>query len=228
MPIEAIAETNVAPSPEGYVYMLYSAGLIKIGFTHDPVARFDGMRSMHASPISLIWLSTGTTDREREMPHPVDRSGDGSPQTRGRPATRDRQARLRFQRCRDQAGRRPRDPRDALRAVALDHPEVSAIVGEQNSGDGLGHHQVPARAAVLFLGQQALAFIDLPNLDVALAERAIDHLATECDRVVRVRTLWRRWRLCIEQRRFLKHQETISFSKVFTVSMSFRSAKKGR
>lgn len=48
MPIEAIAETNVAPSPDGYVYMLYSAGLIKIGFTHDPVARFDGMRSMHA------------------------------------------------------------------------------------------------------------------------------------------------------------------------------------
>lgn len=57
--IEAKKELIAAPAPESYVYILYSAGLLKIGTTIDPQARVDGLRSASASPVSLIWLIHG-------------------------------------------------------------------------------------------------------------------------------------------------------------------------
>lgn len=58
---------SAMPSPESYIYVIYSAGLLKIGTTTDPVARFDGMRSMHSAPISLVWLAFGDSEMERDL-----------------------------------------------------------------------------------------------------------------------------------------------------------------
>lgn len=53
-------DISADPVPASFVYMLYSNGLVKIGFTTDPVTRFDKMRTMSAAPLSLVWLAKGS------------------------------------------------------------------------------------------------------------------------------------------------------------------------
>ena len=53
--------------PPAFVYMLYSRGLVKIGFTSDPTVRFDKMRAMSAAPLSLIWLCQGDRNFEDQL-----------------------------------------------------------------------------------------------------------------------------------------------------------------
>lgn len=67
MPIEAKEELDGAPAPENYIYVLYSAGLLKIGTTRDPLARFGHLRSISPTPVSLIWLGVGDSDGERAL-----------------------------------------------------------------------------------------------------------------------------------------------------------------
>lgn len=68
MPIDIKNEFSQPPAPEdGFVYMLYSVGLIKIGFTLDPIVRFEKMRAMSSAPLSLIWLTVGTRATEGEL-----------------------------------------------------------------------------------------------------------------------------------------------------------------
>lgn len=67
MLIEAQKELIAPPAPESYVYILYSAGLLKIGTTIDPQARVEGLRSSSSSPVSLIWLTHGNADDERAL-----------------------------------------------------------------------------------------------------------------------------------------------------------------
>jgi len=68
MIIESKKEINDAPSPEdGFVYMLYSRGLIKIGFSVQPHERFRQLRSMSVAPMSLIWLGHGTRRNEAAL-----------------------------------------------------------------------------------------------------------------------------------------------------------------
>lgn len=45
MPIEATKELEAPPAPESYVYMFYSAGKIKIGYTLDPIQRLDALNN---------------------------------------------------------------------------------------------------------------------------------------------------------------------------------------
>jgi hypothetical protein len=54
MPIDIEIESEPLPAPESYVYMLYSAGLVKIGTTRDPIKRFGGLRGISSAPVSLI------------------------------------------------------------------------------------------------------------------------------------------------------------------------------
>lgn len=67
MPIDTEKEFGGSPAPESYVYMIYSAGLIKIGTSRDPIARATGLRNMSAHPVSLIWIGVGDTELEREL-----------------------------------------------------------------------------------------------------------------------------------------------------------------
>jgi hypothetical protein len=67
MLIDAQNELGAPPAPESYVYILYSAGLLKIGTTIDPQARVEGLRSSSSSPVSLIWLTHGDATDEREL-----------------------------------------------------------------------------------------------------------------------------------------------------------------
>ena len=53
--------------PSSFVYMLYSQGLIKIGFTTDHIRRFDSLRSMSAVPMSVVWLAHGTRRIEQML-----------------------------------------------------------------------------------------------------------------------------------------------------------------
>jgi hypothetical protein len=62
--IEVISAETV---PASFVYMLYSHGLVKIGFTSDPTTRFDRIRNVSAAPVSLIWLAHGTKAIERKL-----------------------------------------------------------------------------------------------------------------------------------------------------------------
>ena len=56
-----------APAPESFVYMLYSQGLIKIGFSTDFIARLDKLRAASAAPMTVIWLGLGTRLLEGEL-----------------------------------------------------------------------------------------------------------------------------------------------------------------
>lgn len=67
MLVDTKKETAPAPAPESYVYMVYSAGQLKIGFSRNPVARFASLRSMSSSPVSFIWMAAADETLERDL-----------------------------------------------------------------------------------------------------------------------------------------------------------------
>jgi T5orf172 domain len=56
MPIDTEKELGRLPSPESFVYLLYSDGLIKIGYSRDAKKRMAALRRMSASPMSMLCL----------------------------------------------------------------------------------------------------------------------------------------------------------------------------
>lgn len=60
-------DSSAETVPSSYVYMLYSQGMLKIGFTADPANRFRKIRTLSPTPVTVVLLAAGTFATERRL-----------------------------------------------------------------------------------------------------------------------------------------------------------------